>query len=536
MRRIGLIVMSFFMLTLFVPYAQAADPIDLGNVTCYHPNPVLIGGVYSNVNVSISSGDITITWELYFKFDAMADGSTNYFHAPLTFETSGTMGSTGEIDQSNWSIKDNGNIIYSGVIDEFPSLGEFTYEEPACDICLPTWIKGEGTLGFKHDQLGDFQIDMAFIMGESGLLNPTKFIITTDSNGTLIGSSDYILPRIVLKGEEEVYHILGEDYIDAGAEIHEVRTRYGSAWQSSITFDEDPSNNVDVNTIGDYTFAYIAVGEDAAGAAIEGDSARAERIVHVTDRPIVVSTVPDGTSPGKIDFSANISGTFSKDMQKNTVESAISMVIVNADATETIVTGDPEYENKMVVFDPGKDLYFDTTYKVTIEDSAVSLEGVSLPSDYSWTFHTPVQTRVVKNIPESGATKVDTDTLITVTFSANMNTDSVKNAFTLRDDSNKDLQVEGKVECTATQATITPAKPLSSNTKYTATINSNAMDSDGYPLKEMTWSFTTVDPEDNNTTASTGDENQGDGDGGGGGGGDGGDGSGGGCFIGILHL
>ena len=93
--------------------------------------------------------------------------------------------------------------------------------------------------------------------------------------------------------------------------------------------------------------------------------------------------------------------------------------------------------------------------------------------------------------PTNGATGVAINTVITATFSENMNAQTINMiTFTVKDAGNN--PVSGTVTYTGSTATFTPLGNLSYNTDYTATISTGAKDISGNALTaEYVWSFTT---------------------------------------------
>ncbi len=87
--------------------------------------------------------------------------------------------------------------------------------------------------------------------------------------------------------------------------------------------------------------------------------------------------------------------------------------------------------------------------------------------DYTWNFRTIWRKpTVVSTSPAQGSSSAPAGGAITVTFSENMDPESVQAGFTLRDGANNN--VAGSVVTTGNTATFTPSAPLNSGEHYTA--------------------------------------------------------------------
>jgi hypothetical protein len=97
---------------------------------------------------------------------------------------------------------------------------------------------------------------------------------------------------------------------------------------------------------------------------------------------------------------------------------------------------------------------------------------------------------VASTSPINGATEVETDALIKVTFSEAMDASTLTTStFTV---STAGGGISGAVTCSGSTATFTPSAPLAYSTTFTATITSGAKDAAGNALASAyTWSFTT---------------------------------------------
>ncbi len=97
---------------------------------------------------------------------------------------------------------------------------------------------------------------------------------------------------------------------------------------------------------------------------------------------------------------------------------------------------------------------------------------------------------VVSTIPVNGATNVPLNQILSANFSRVMNSSTLTTAtFTLMRGTNP---VQGTVSYAGSTAVFSPTVNLTANTLYTATINTDAKDPDGYALaNNYVWTFTT---------------------------------------------
>ena len=158
---------------------------------------------------------------------------------------------------------------------------------------------------------------------------------------------------------------------------------------------------------------------------------------------------------------------------------------------------------------PGTTLAYGTTYTGTITTGAKSsVEGVSLPSNYVWTFTTAATSVLtVVGFPAQGAL-VSANTPITATFNMAMDCTTLQSpatSFTVTDSSGPVLGTVGcanNIALNTSVATFRPtgnggALPASNyNRTYTATITTTAKSSvEGVSLPiNYVWSFTVIPP------------------------------------------
>jgi hypothetical protein len=121
------------------------------------------------------------------------------------------------------------------------------------------------------------------------------------------------------------------------------------------------------------------------------------------------------------------------------------------------------------------------------------LVGNALASDYAWSFTTTgdfTAPKIRSVSPANGAAGVDVGSIITATFSEEMDASTITADTFIVNNSSSDIS--GTVSYGDKKATFTPSANLDFNTIYTATITTVAMDLAGNSIASAyTWSFTT---------------------------------------------
>lgn len=221
--------------------------------------------------------------------------------------------------------------------------------------------------------------------------------------------------------------------------------------------------------------------------------------INDTIPPATSSTSPASGATG-VSISATITATFNDAMDPLTMSASTFTLSSGGSA----VSGTVSYNSstKTATFTPSSNLSYSTTYTATITTSAKDSAGNSLASAYTWSFTTtsapaseppPKATlSVTSSSPSGGATSVGTNTVVTATFSDNMNGSTLTtDTFKL---SGGGSNVTGSVSTNGNKATFTPSAGLAYNTTYTATITTGAQAANaaGTTLdSNYTWNFTT---------------------------------------------
>jgi hypothetical protein len=228
--------------------------------------------------------------------------------------------------------------------------------------------------------------------------------------------------------------------------------------------------------------------------------------------PSITSTTPLD-SVIDVPINTTLSATFSEDMDPSTIDT-------NTFSVDNGVTGTISYDigTKTATFTPTANLTYSTTYTATVTTGVKDLALNPLQTDHTWSFTTvpaPDTTPPVvdSTSPDDNETDVPVDSVISVTFSENMDAATI--------DSNT-LHLDNGATCSVSYdagtrtATLTPLADLNEDTTYTVTVTTGVQDVAGNALQaDSTCSFTTI-----SATVGNGDS--------------GGSGGSGGCFINTM--
>jgi len=209
--------------------------------------------------------------------------------------------------------------------------------------------------------------------------------------------------------------------------------------------------------------------------------------------PSVVSTSPEARAGG-VAIDATVSATFNMAMNASSISGATFSVTGPRGA----VAGTVSYSGSTATFTPAASLTYAIRYTATITTGARNLGGVSLQSNYVWTFTTigppPVAPVVTATTPGNGAINVPIGQVLSATFSEAMNAATIGSS-TFELNGPGGTAVAGTVTSSGTVATFTPATELAYSTVYTATIRAGVSDVAGTPLAtNYVWKFTTITP------------------------------------------
>jgi hypothetical protein len=242
--------------------------------------------------------------------------------------------------------------------------------------------------------------------------------------------------------------------------------------------------------------ARITTGAQAAnygGTTLDNDYTWSFTTIPDTIPPSVISTNPvNGDTNVPID--SIITVTFSEEMDAST----ITTDTIEVSTGSSMVSGTITYSGTIATFTPSTSLLNSTAYTIEIETDVKDLAGNALASHYHSSFMTvsaPDVTppTVISTSPANGDTGVPINSVITATFSEEMDASTITtDTFIVSSGSSGIGNISGMVSYDGTTATFTPSVNLGFNTIYTATITTGAMDLAGNSIASAyTWSFTT---------------------------------------------
>jgi len=221
--------------------------------------------------------------------------------------------------------------------------------------------------------------------------------------------------------------------------------------------------------------------------------------------PSVLSTTPITSTPGPtgVAFNQVISATF---LQLPTLDPDSAGAALNCStltATTFTVTapapigtlgGTVTCSGATATFTPTAPLAAGITYTAALSPGVQDIAGTGLATGYSWSFSTDTLPTVLATTPANSATGILLNQAIGVTFSKAMTCSTLYSpatAFTVTGPGT--TTVAGAVSCTGNGAIFVPSNLLATNTLYTATISTGALDAQGEPLAgNYSWNFRTV--------------------------------------------
>jgi hypothetical protein len=249
----------------------------------------------------------------------------------------------------------------------------------------------------------------------------------------------------------------------------------------------NPTNNLLPDT--EYTATITTGAENLAGTAIASNYVWTFTTLSLI-APQVILTDPFSNETD-VELNKNITATFDMQMNPTTINGTTFTLRQGV----TTIAGAVSYTGNMATFNPTNNLLPDTEYTATITTGAQNLAGISIVSDYVWTFRTLalIAPQVILTDPLNNETGVALNKNITATFDMPMNPATINGTtFTLRLGV---TTIAGAVSYSGTTATFNPTNNLLSGETYTATITTGAQSLAGTPLaSNYVWTFSTVDP------------------------------------------
>ena len=204
--------------------------------------------------------------------------------------------------------------------------------------------------------------------------------------------------------------------------------------------------------------------------------------------PTVSSTSPVNGAAG-VDVSSIITAAFSEEMDA----AAITTDTFTVNDGSRYISGTVSYSDTTATFTPSGNLPSYTTITARITTEVRDLVGNALASYYTWSFTTTGDFAVPtirSTSPANGAAGVDVGSIITATFSEEMDASTITaDTFTVNDGSGN---ISGAVSYDDKKASFKPSENLAYSTTHTATISTGMTDSAENALSSpYTWSFTT---------------------------------------------
>lgn len=311
----------------------------------------------------------------------------------------------------------------------------------------------------------------------------TVTFTNTMNSSTITPETFYVEIMTSAEGEPPVYEVVpGQVTYNA--------TDKTATWQ--------PTEELTLDTTYYVTLAGGANGiKDANGIPIDGYNLTFTTGV-AASALTVVSTTPAADATD-VAVGTAITATFSTDMDSNTISD--TTFTVNDGSAD--ISGQVAYDGttKTATFTPDVALAYGRAYMATVSTGAADLNGNTLEAPYSWTFTTGTETgapTVTSTSPADAETGVDVGTVITATFSEDIDETTLAGEFTVNG-----VNGQAEYDSDTMTATFTPDADLAYNTTYTAAISTGVTDLDGNAMEaEKTWSFTTV-PEGTPTVTGT---------------------------------
>ena len=257
----------------------------------------------------------------------------------------------------------------------------------------------------------------------------------------------------------------------------------------------NPTNDLTANTV--YT---VTLTTDITDLAVSPNSLASNYIWSFTSgksTPTITLTNPLNNEIN-VAINHNLVATFSESMNSLTIDvSSFTLSAPNAVAIAGTVSLDAA--SNTAIFQPNINLNSGTLYTATITTAATSAAGMSLTSDYSWSFTTipaPDVTAptVISTDPLDSSIDFPINRDLVAKFSEALDPSSVNSTSFIVTDTATGTSVLGSVAYAGTSVTFNPANDLAANTQYTATLTTTITDlaTPANPLaNNYSWSFTT---------------------------------------------
>jgi methionine-rich copper-binding protein CopC len=227
-----------------------------------------------------------------------------------------------------------------------------------------------------------------------------------------------------------------------------------------------------------------------------------------TTPPYVISHSPLGWETN-VHPDANVTVTFNEAMNPTTVNGSTVELL---DPSNALVSATVSYDaaSRTAILDPAASLAVGTTYTARVrggsadprvKDLAGNAFAGDVPLSFIFTTRTDITPPTVTSFtPVSGATNVNVNATVTVTFSETMIAATVgSSTIELRDPSNALVSATVYYNEDVRIATLVPTAPLTIGTTYTARVRGGSADprvkdvAGNALAADVTWSFTTAD-------------------------------------------
>ncbi|MEO6190807.1 MAG: Ig-like domain-containing protein, partial [Saprospiraceae bacterium] len=256
----------------------------------------------------------------------------------------------------------------------------------------------------------------------------------------------------------------------------------GIVTYSGITATFTPITPLLANTL--YTATITTAAKNLAGISLENNYVWSFTTGAVL-APFVVSTDPPNNATN-VSLNKTVLAVFNMPMDPTTINSS-SYTIKQGSTT---IPGTISYSGLTASFTPTSNFTSNTLYTATLTTAVKNLAGVSLSSNYVWSFTTLTVPMVVSTDPVNNATGVKTNKVISADFNMTMDPLTINaTTFLLKQGSNA---ITGTISYSGVTAKFTPNALLMTNTVYTATLTTGVKNLNGVPLSnDYIWSFTT---------------------------------------------
>ncbi|MEE9442498.1 MAG: Ig-like domain-containing protein [candidate division Zixibacteria bacterium] len=185
----------------------------------------------------------------------------------------------------------------------------------------------------------------------------------------------------------------------------------------------------------------------------------------------------------QIPLDAVITVTFASELNLATINNSTFYLDNN-------VTGTVTYSNRIARFTPSANLPADTTYTVTLTSDITDNTGMSLGSDYIWSFSTifsdSIPPALVRVSPAEGEINVPANIPLSLIFNEEIDPESVNLQVFVS------FGIEGVIRTEDSIVIFSPNQYLLNNQEYTVTFSGQVADKSGNTLYlNYSWSFTT---------------------------------------------